>query len=258
MDVQSMQIQQNQTCSHKILPTDCTICQTEAFLSDDNGRGNTLPRDVKQLLSERFRKSSGKVYTFDYYFAKLEDLAFQDQFVEHYPNLCHGLIPLDSDYKDGKKIRIVFIGEEEACMGFLFGLLHKYGELTMTPDGLDIGFPPLQDKMEKNYATTFTPCIFGAQSAFSYCITFEGEEGPVNLGTTNIKQCFSGFKKMMEFRISDVYGRDVAGYFAQKKAKDHDKICNICSGIDGDEYEGFENLTLENLPECKAYWYFIE
>ena len=255
MDVQSMQIQQNQTYSHKILPIDCIICQMDTFLFDDNGRGKTLPKDLKHLLYHEVIQSAKEVFTFDYRFAAADELAFGDELTEEFPDLCHGLYPVDSEQHDGKKIRIVFVGEEEACLGFLFGLVYRFGALTILCDGLDIGLSPLNAKITQRFANAINGgCVFNQVPEAAWRISAEmmPEEGIAHFAAVNIEKCYSGFKKLLDLKIDGVCPREFIAYKSEKKLANHPAGCDFC------EDEQVEEVEIGELPECKAYWYFID
>lgn len=248
-------IQQGETCPHKILPEDCSTCQMDAFQSNGNEFSNLLPKDLKHLLNDEVVQSAKKVFTFDFRFASEDELGYEDEFTEEFPDLCHGLFPVDSEHHDGKKIRIVFVGEEEGCLGFLFGLVYRFGALTIMTGELDIGPSPLNAKLIHRYANDINgSCAFNQCPGSKYRMLAElsPEEGMAYFATTNIEQFYSGFKKILSLEIEGVYPREFVEYKVQKKHENHSSECEFC------EEDMVEDVEIEEVPLCKVYWYFIE
>lgn len=260
MNASNLQINEKETCEHSILPTDCAVCQARAFLSGEDSRSAMLPNDMKNLLVNKVIDSTEKYFIFDYRFARLDELAFEDDLVDDHPDDSHGLIPLDLHYEgDERKVRIVFVGEREACLGFLFCLLQKYGRLTMIPDGLDIGRSPLQPSFDLRYSNAHTEdCCFKRFPEASWRLSFMDEDEEVAyFATTNIEQCAAGFQKMTDLRIPGILPSEVEEFTIEKKRADHAESCGYCAN-NLNLGDGVDEITLGVLPQCKAYWYFFE
>jgi hypothetical protein len=198
--------------------------------------------------------SSAKIYTLRFGFSSEDDLGAMDEFVEDFPNLSHGLWKLDDNREFGGKICIVFTGEEEAFLGFLFALTYKYGALTFFTDSMDFGNDYINEKFQKRISSQINGgCAFSQYSDAEACWRISAEPEHIEDGlqyfiTKDVSQFYAGFKKMMELEIEGIYPRRFELLKAEKKLDNHPENC---------EENMMEEVEVGELPKCEANWHFL-
>jgi hypothetical protein len=184
-----------------------------------------------------------------------------------------------------KKLRIVFVGEEEEYYGFFYCLWQKYGSCTMQP--YDSNETTETDKRcHWGGDLDVISCLFQKHKrAIGYIRISENLSDPEDefayyFTSLDTDKAFAGYRKMLELDIPEVYSRARTTGKLVYKCIGHKRTCGLCNprfqsesepepeNSEEDEYydhyrgilNKFFSWSKEDpkVEECDAYWYYLE
>lgn len=259
--MEGLQIEQDQTCSHKILPQHCSKCQIQTFILCQKQSFTKLIKVLNILLFETL-KNMQKVFVLDFRLAEDTELGYEDDECSD-ENMCQGLLPPSEELP--AELRIVFIGEKEAYYGFICSLLIKYGSLTMIVNGLDFGSEKIWPEINKrwHWEGDLDNCIFkeNLQATEYIEIQSPNDDFMQYFSMSNMDQFLSGYCKMLELDIPEVFSRAVKSGFIVKKKTVGKCECPFCVPEDNDpNRDSWFEWSADFLAQedCSAYWFYFK
>lgn len=268
-------IQLSDTCRHKILPRDCARCSIECLLLYQNRNPHLLNRDILRNVIYPLVKGNRASYFLDCFYASTHCIKFNDGSKTY--NKYDGLVLVEDPARSLESVgrmRIVFLGSEEAYLGFLCCLVMKYGQTTMLHYELESYIAEnLLIKFRERYhpdhdSSNIFFCLFQKYpQATAYMRVYYNNSRTHwrYFWMENPDEFLSGYRAMLEINVEKVTSRnDMSNdpVVVYKEAR-HEMNCPHCLK-DGDQLldipDLIESSHLYDIPvkgNCKAYWYYV-